>query len=74
MNNVSFCKEVYDRHALLYTISQFDAICTVRITEKQSEFVCEFENKSDLDDITIIREFENYMIDYINSEKVYVDN
>ena len=74
MNDISWSKEIYPRKIIEYTSDIFKDICRTDIQETEHSFICCFKSISEISEDIIIREFENYMIDYINSEKLYADN
>ncbi|HAE53132.1 MAG TPA: hypothetical protein DCG30_07755 [Ruminococcus sp.] len=74
MNSIIFNREIYPRKIIEYTAYIFKNLCEIDITESDCDFICRFKSLSEINEIKVIREFENYMIDYINSEKLYADN
>ena len=71
MNKLMLNKSLFAKHALLTGIAAFKGICTIDYTESGDYYCCIFLNCIYDIDITK-KEFENYIIDLINTS--YDDN
>jgi len=52
----------------------FENIAEIDIRDATDNWVCIFDAKADAPLSLIVKEFENYVIDLINSEKMYERN
>ena len=74
MNELLLSKEIYPLTALKKTAAQFNNIAQINIKENTDNWKCDFELRKDIPLDMVISEFENYIIDLINSEKMYESN
>lgn len=74
MNEIKWDKDIYSESVIRLTAKEFRNLCKVDIQETKDSFICCFHSLSAIQEELVISEFENYMIDYINSEKLYADN
>ena len=73
MKTVEYSKDIYDRRVVEYASDQFGTIMRTIIKENAKMIICSFTILNDVSEDVAIKEFENYMIDFINSEKLYND-
>ena len=73
MNDLYLPKELYPYGAILNAKNAFQQIAHITMEQTEEIWICHFMmcNNYPLD-ITMM-EFENYIIDYINSEKIYAN-
>ncbi len=67
MNELKLSKEIFEKAVILNAISQYDSLCRISINEKDNNYYklsfsnCLYSNEE------TIKEFENYVIDLMNS-------
>lgn len=71
MHDLRLSKELYSQVAIFKAQNAFKQITSISITETETEFLCDFTVHGNYPVSITIMEFENYIIDYINSEKIY---
>ena len=74
MNELLLSPELYPAAAVRCASARFQAICQIAVTEENGQILCRFEMLQPVPVQTAVREFENYLIDYINAEKLYADD
>lgn len=67
MNDLKLNKELYDRKDLILVAKVFSHLAMIRMQEDNNYWICRFENCRYSTEQTKM-EFENYLIDYINSK------
>ena len=68
MNRLLLTKDLYHIVPINEAISSFRNICEVSLSENTKYYICSFDRCSYNPDITT-QEFENYVIDLMNSHK-----
>ena len=74
MNELLLSKEIYSLTALQKSAEQFNNIAKITIEDNTESWNCSFELRKDIPLEIVVSEFENYVIDLINSEKMYESN
>lgn len=74
MNELLLSKEIYPLTALQKSAAQFNNIAKIIIKDNIDSWECNFELRKDIPLDMVVSEFENYIIDLINSEKMYESN
>ena len=67
MKRLDLNKRVYDEKAILSAIDAFSGICSVSYSEGGDHWICLFTDCVAEESLTV-REFENYLIDLVNSQ------
>lgn len=67
MNDLKLNKELYDRKDIVSVAKVFSHLAMIRIEDDNDYWKCRFENCR-YDTEQTKREFENYLIDHINSK------
>ena len=65
-NDKTYDKNIYPRFVLESAISAYKSIASIKIKEKDGAFMCSF-GKSKADTQIVINEFDNYLIELLNS-------
>ena len=71
MNELILVKEIYPLYAVRKSSEEFKNIAEIKIIDKGDAWKCTFKPKNDIQLSILISEYENYIIDLINSEKLY---
>lgn len=71
INSLILSREVYSLYAVETAAKQFEQITEITINEKGRSFECSFKLLQNIPINLVKAEFENYVIDLINSEKLY---
>lgn len=71
MNRLILSIEIYPLSSIKAAINCFSDIATIHIEKDNDAFICTFNMIKTIPVEICIAEFENYLIDYINSEKQY---
>lgn len=71
MNRLILSSEIYPLNSIKAAINSFSDIATIFIEQGNSAFVCTFNMIKTIPVEICMAEFENYLIDLINSEKQY---
>lgn len=67
MNDLELNKELYERKDIALVANIFFKLAVIKIEEDNNYWKCKFENcKYDIEQTK--QEFENYLIDYVNSK------
>lgn len=73
MSDLYLPKELYSYGAILNAKNAFQQIAHITMEQTEEIWICHFRMRNNYPlDITMM-EFENYIIDYINSEKIYAN-
>lgn len=64
-------REIYSKAVIEYAAEQFKELLKIDIKETNTSFVCGIEVTANVPEDIVLKEFENFMIDYLNSEKMY---
>jgi|GEM_PF-6433479 len=62
----SYDKRIYPRQTLENAVFAYKGIANIRINEERDSYKCVF-GKSSIDTKTVINEFDNYLIELLNS-------
>ena len=71
MNEFSLSKELYPLGAVKIAVDSFSEIAAITVEESGSVLICSFNMIKSIPVNICMSEFENYLIDLINSEKMY---
>ena len=71
MNELKLSKDIYPIIAVRKSSEEFKNIAEITINDDSSDWICSFKLLNDIPLDMLIAEFENYVIDLINSEKIY---
>lgn len=67
-----YSKTFYSKKVLTKAISDYHRIATIKLSENGSHYMCEFR-KCVVDEQTVMNEFNNYLIELLNSSGDSVD-
>lgn len=69
MNKLRLNKNIFSQSSISYAIDVFESLCVIIVSEDEKYFICSFDNcKYDVEKSK--KEFENYLIDLINSNSI----
>lgn len=71
MNELFLSEEVYPLSAVKRAVNAFSEIAAITVEEGKSVLICSFNTLKSIPVDICMSEFENYLIDLINSEKLY---
>ncbi|MDY3844787.1 MAG: HxsD-like protein [Ruminococcus sp.] len=71
MNELFLSEEVYPLNAVKMAVNAFSEIAAITVEEGNSVLICSFNMLKSIPVDICMSEFEKYLIDLINSEKLY---
>lgn len=71
MNKLLLSEELYPLSAVRIAVNSFSEIASITVEEGNGVLICPFTMLKSIPENICMSEFENYLIDLINSEKLY---
>ena len=71
MNKLLLSEELYPLSAVRIAVNSFSEIASITVEEGNGVLICSFTMIKSIPENICMSEFENYLIDLINSEKLY---
>ena len=65
-NRQIYCKEVYPVSIIREAIKDYERIATIEVSDDGKNYCCTFKHCA-VDTARVIREFDNYLIELLNS-------
>lgn len=71
INSLLLSKEIYPYCAVKFAAKQFSDIADITVSRQGDLIKCSFKMLQNISIDIVQAEFENYVIDFVNSEKFY---